>query len=103
MTPPLGISEGVGGGIYSLRGTLTLSGNAVVTSNVADAGGGIFGEGGTISLKGHATLSYNNARYSVGGGSASSTQHRHGECLREGDRRLIGDVLGRRDLQPPVP
>ena len=88
VTPPLGISEGVGGGIYSLRGTLTLRGNAVVTSNVADAGGRIFGEGGTISLKGHATLSYNNARYSVGGGIC--VQH-HSTVTVSAYAKVIGD------------
>jgi hypothetical protein len=59
----------VGGGIYN-AGTLSMSGNALVTGNSAtnstSGGGGIFGSQGTITLDGSASVTGNTA--AVGGG-----------------------------------
>ena len=56
-------STGSGGGIWS-AGTVTLSGDCIVESNIAqDSGGGVYLSGGSLTVDGNASIASNKASF----------------------------------------
>jgi predicted outer membrane repeat protein len=64
------VSEGKGGGIYTMGGTLTLHNSAVASNHArGDGGGGIYNGGGTLTIRNSAIIS--NTADNQGGGIAN--------------------------------
>ncbi len=62
-------SEGEGGGIFNLQGTLTVEADAQVDENSAgNLGGGLYNYEGTVTLNDFSQVNENNAGASDGGG-----------------------------------